>query len=142
MRPRDRREPRRRSRNGLQRAGATVYGTGRTIGTADLDDGIVRVACDHADDRSVSRLFERIAADQGRLDVLVNNAWGGYERMVEGGRFTWALPFWEQPPWRWQAMMDVGVRAAFAASQHAARLMVPRRRSLIVNVSQWAAQKQ
>ena len=73
---------------GLQRAGATVYGTGRTIGTADLDDGIVRVACDHADDRSVSRLFERIAADQGRLDVLVNNAWGGYERMVEGGRFT------------------------------------------------------
>ena len=126
---------------GLHRAGATVYGSGRSIETADLDDAVARVVCDHADDNSVTRLFDRIATEQGRLDILVNNAWGGYERMVESGRFTWTLPFWEQPLWRWQAMMDVGVRGAFVASRHAARVMVPRRSGLIVNVSQWAAQK-
>ena len=126
---------------GLYRAGATVYASGRSIETADLDDAIVRVACDHSDDQSVDRLFERIVTEQGRLDLLVNNAWGGYENMVEDGRFTWSAPFWAQPLWRWAAMMDVGVRAAFVASQHAARLMVPCRRGLIVNVSQWAAQK-
>jgi NAD(P)-dependent dehydrogenase (short-subunit alcohol dehydrogenase family) len=75
------------------------------------------------------------------LDVLVNNAWGGYERMVEDGRFTWPARFWDQPRWRWDAMMDVGVRAAFVASQLAARVMVPARGGLIVNVSHWAAQK-
>ena len=126
---------------GLHRAGATVYASGRSIETAALDDAIVRVVCDHADDQSVDRLFERIVTEQERLDVLVNNAWGGYEKMVEDGRLTWSAPFWEQPIWRWAAMMDVGVRAAFVASQHAARLMVPCRHGLIVNVSQWAAQK-
>jgi dehydrogenase/reductase SDR family protein 1 len=38
-------------------------------------------------------------------------------------------------------MLEAGVRAAFVASQHAARLMVPQRRGLIVNVSHWAARK-
>jgi len=67
--------------------------------------------------------------------------WGGYERMMENGRFTWPLPFWEQPLWRWNAMMDAGVRAAYVASHHAARLMVPAQRGLIVHLSHWAAQK-
>ena len=71
----------------------------------------------------------------------MNNAWGGYERMVEDGRFTWPAPFWEQPDWRWDAMMNAGVRAAFVASQHAARRMLEQGRGLIVNVSHWAAQK-
>ena len=126
---------------GLLHAGATVYASGRSIDGADLDDGIVRVACDHTEDQATARLFERIEAEQGRLDVLVNNAWGGYERMVEGERFTWGEPFWEQPAWRWRAMMDAGVRAAFAASRLAARMMVAQRSGLIVNVSHWAAQK-
>ena len=125
----------------LHEAGATVYGSGRSIDTAELPDAVTRVKCDHTDDASVGRMFEQIAAEHDRLDILVNNAWGGYERMVEDGKFTWAAPFWEQPAWRWEAMMTAGVRAAFVASQHAARLMVPRKRGLIVNVSQWAAQK-
>ena len=125
----------------LHEAGATVYGSGRSIDNAELHAAVVRMPCDHTDDDAVGRLFERIAAEHGRLDILVNNAWGGYERMVEDGKFTWAARFWEQPAWRWEAMMTAGVRAAFVASQHAARLMVPRRRGLIVNVSQWAAQK-
>ena len=125
----------------LAGAGATVYATGRTIADADLPPAIVRVPCDHTDDSAVEQVFARVRDDEGRLDVLVNNAWGGYERMVEAGRFTWALPFWEQPGWRWDAMMDAGVRVAFVASQEAARLMVPARRGLIVNISTWAARK-
>lgn len=126
---------------GLAQHGATVYATGRTIAEKELDSSIHRLLCDHTDDEAVARVFEQVAADQGRLDVLVNNAWGGYERMVENGRFTWGLPFWEQPMWRWDAMMVAGVRAAVVASQHAARLMVPNKRGLIVNISHWAAQK-
>jgi dehydrogenase/reductase SDR family member 1 len=126
---------------GLHEAGCMVYASGRTVGDADLPPEVLRAPCDHTDDDAVERLFARIDAERGRLDVLVNNAWGGYERMVEGGRFTWADPFWEQPRWRWDAMMTAGVRAAFVASQLAARRMVPARRGLIVNVSHWAAQK-
>lgn len=53
-------------------------------------------------------MFDRIAAEQGRLDILVNNVWGGYERMTEEGEFTWTLPFWRQPLWRWDAMFSAG----------------------------------
>jgi hypothetical protein len=45
--------------------------------------------------------------------------------MMEQGQFTWALPFWEQPPHRWTSMLDAGVRAAFVASSQAAKIMVP-----------------
>ena len=89
----------------------------------------------------VGRVFERIGGDVGRLDVLANAVWGGYEGMVENGKFTWINPFWEQPPWRWSAMMDAGVRAGFVASQHAARLMVPARSGVIAHLSHWAARK-
>jgi NAD(P)-dependent dehydrogenase (short-subunit alcohol dehydrogenase family) len=125
----------------LAELGVTVYGTGRSIAKAQLDDSVHRVVLDHTDDAAVAQLFQRVAAERGRLDILVNNAWGGYERMVEDGRFTWGVPFWEQPLWRWDAMMGVGARAAFVASQHAARLMLPNKRGLIVNISTWAAQK-
>jgi len=91
--------------------------------------------------KPVEAVFRQVEASAGRLDLLVNVAWGGYERMVEDGRFTYIAPFWEQPLWRWDAMLTAGVRAAFVASQHAARLMVPARRGLIVNISFWAAQK-
>jgi NAD(P)-dependent dehydrogenase (short-subunit alcohol dehydrogenase family) len=61
--------------------------------------------------------------------------------MVEDGEFTWTLPFWEQPAHRWRSMMDAGVRSAFNCSAHAAKMMVPRRSGLIVNISFWAARK-
>lgn len=125
----------------LHAAGATVYATGRKIASADLPRGVTRLACDHTSDSDTAAAFAKLAGDAGRLDVLVNAAWGGYERMVEDGRFTWPAPFFEQPTWRWDAMMGAGVRAAFVASAHAARLMAPARRGLIVNLSHWAAQK-
>jgi len=126
---------------GLAHAGATVFATGRSIQQADLASEMTTIACDHTDDEAVAAVFRRIDEEAGRLDILVNVAWGGYERMVEDGRFTWRAPFWEQPMWRWEAMVTAGVRAAFVASQHAARRMVPAHRGLIVHVSSWAAQK-
>ena len=61
--------------------------------------------------------------------------------MVENSRFTLADPFFEQPLHRWEGMFDGGVRAAFVCSAHAARLMVPSKSGLIVNLSFWAAKK-
>jgi NAD(P)-dependent dehydrogenase (short-subunit alcohol dehydrogenase family) len=126
---------------GLAHAGATVFATGRSIAQQSPEPGVTAIVCDHTDDDAVAKVFRRIDDEHGRLDILVNVAWGGYERMVEDGRFTWAAPFWEQPAWRWEAMVTAGVRAAFVASQQAARRMVPARRGLIVHVSSWAAQK-
>jgi len=125
----------------LADAGARVYATGRTIADASLPDAVTRIPCDHLDDDQVVRVFDRIATDSGRLDVLANAAWGGYEGMVENGKFTWVSPFWEQPLRRWTAMIDSGVRAGFVASQHAARLMVPARSGVIAHLSHWAARK-
>ena len=126
----------------LAAAGFRVFGTGRSIANADLPQTVVRVPCDHTKDEEVIRAFGQVADAGAQLDLLVNNAWGGYERMVDSsGRFTWLLPFWEQPDYLWHSMMDAGVRGAYVASVHAARLMVPNKRGLIVNISLWAAQK-
>jgi NAD(P)-dependent dehydrogenase (short-subunit alcohol dehydrogenase family) len=125
----------------LRAQGATVYVTGRTVALDDFADGCIPVVCDHTDDGQVHAVFARILDEHGHIDVLVNNVWGGYERMVENGAFTWSLPFWRQPFWRWDAMFAAGVRAHYIAASLAARSMVERRRGLIVNISFWAAQK-
>jgi dehydrogenase/reductase SDR family protein 1 len=124
----------------LAEAGYRVFATGRGIDRADLPDTVTRIRCDHLRDDETAAAFARVA-EGGPLDLLVNSAWGGYERMVEGERFTWPDPFWEQPAHRWTSMMDAGVRAAFVCSAHAARVMTARRSGLIVNISFWAAQK-
>jgi dehydrogenase/reductase SDR family protein 1 len=128
---------------GLAEAGATVYATGRTITeeTFGTTGKIIPVRCDHTHDSEVEATFHRISDEQGRLDILVNSVWGGYENMVENGEFTWVQPFWKQPLWRWDAMFAAGVRAYYVASAHAARTMVEQRSGLIVNISFWAAQK-
>ena len=125
---------------GLAEAGYRVFATGRGILTADLPGTIVHIRCDHLSDAETAAAFARVA-EAGPLELLVNSAWGGYERMVEDGCFTWTDPFWEQPAHRWTSMMDAGVRAAWVTSSHAVKLMLPRRRGLIVNISFWAAQK-
>ena len=127
----------------LAESGAIVYATGRSITeeTFAASAQIIPVPCDHTHDREVESVLQRVSEEQGRLDVLVNNVWGGYEKMIEDGQFTWALPFWQQPLWRWDAMFAAGVRAAYVASAHAAQIMGARRSGLIVSISFWAAQK-
>lgn len=126
---------------GLAEAGATVYVTGRAVEEAQLSQGCIAIRCDHTKDEEVDAVFARIALEESRLDILVNNVWGGYENMVENGEFTWGLPFWKQPLKRWDSMFAAGVRASYVASCHAARVMVEARGGLIVNISFWAAQK-
>src|SRR5437868_2334331 len=126
----------------LIQAGATVYITGRTVEDLSyIENQGVALPCDHHDDEQVQTAFHRLLDEQGRLDILVNNVWGGYENMMEEGQFTWSRPFWQQPLWRWDAMFQAGVRAHYVASQLAAGMMVQQQSGLIVNISFWAAQK-
>lgn len=126
----------------LADVGATVCITGRTAQDMQSVGGrIVAVPCDHRDDSQVRAVFHRVEQQYGRLDILVNNVWGGYENMMEDGEFTWTRPFWQQPLWRWDAMFQSGVRAHYVASSLAAPMMIARRSGLIVNTSFWSAQK-
>ncbi len=144
---------------GLGEAQATVYITGRTVQEGAGVDGLlgtiyqtaeeverlggraVPVLCDHRDDAQVKALFRRIVDDHGRLDLLVNNVWGGYEHLLLDGRYVDSLPFWEQPIERWDSMFAAGVRAHYVASVLAAKRMTEQRSGLIVTISFWAAQK-
>jgi NAD(P)-dependent dehydrogenase (short-subunit alcohol dehydrogenase family) len=142
----------------LGEAGATVYLTGRTVeegraavalpGTihetaAEVDrlggHGIA-VRCDHRDDAHVAALVERIRTEQGRLDILVNNVWGGYEHFYDGTEFWTETGFWTVPLTRWDAMFTVGVRAHYVASVLVAPLMIEQGHGLIVNISAFAGQ--
>ena len=143
---------------GLGEAGATVYVTGRSIkemkdveklggtifSTAEAVSEIggkgIAIHCDHREDAQVEKAFKQIARASKRIDILVNNAWGGYENMLEGKKFTYHNPFWEQPFWRWDSMFDAGVRAAYTSSAHATRMMTKKKSGLIVNISFWSAQ--
>jgi dehydrogenase/reductase SDR family protein 1 len=60
-------------------------GVARGIASADLPCGIHKITCDHLDDTQTAAAFERLT---NGLDILVNSAWGGYERMMEEGQFT------------------------------------------------------
>jgi len=126
----------------LAQQGARVFVTGRSATDHEaLDERITGIRCDHRVDTQVAAAFQRITGEADAIDILVNSVWGGYERMIEDGNFTWLKPFWEQPLWRWDAMFSAGVRAYYQASQLAAPAMIARRRGLIVNISFWAAQK-
>lgn len=94
----------------------------------------VAVPCDHTSLDDVDALVSRIEADQGRLDLLVNNAWGGYERH-EGRGFV--RPFWEQPVRHWDGMFTAGVRPTLLTSARLAPLFIRQSRGLIVNTVAW-----
>ena len=144
---------------GLGEAGATVYVTGRTTeegqaavslpGTihqtakevTELGGICIAVRCDHVDDDQVRKLFQQIYAEQGRLDILVNNVWGGYEFYNDGTEFWNEAGFWSAPVSRWDKSFQAGVRAHYVASVLAAPIMVVQRSGLIVNISFFAAQR-
>jgi NAD(P)-dependent dehydrogenase (short-subunit alcohol dehydrogenase family) len=101
--------------------------------------GVAR-RCDHTDDAAVQELFAGLLAEEGRLDVLVNAVWGGYERFVGVGPLSFG-PFWEQPLSLWDSMHERGLRAAYVASALAARAMVEQRSGLIVCLSSLAGRR-
>ena len=126
----------------LAHHGARVFVTGRSARDREsLEERTTAITCDHRDEAQVAAAFELILRESGAIDILVNNVWGGYERMVDGGEFTWLRPFWQQPLWRWDAMFAAGVRAHYHASQLATPSMVAQGRGLIVNISSLAAGK-
>jgi len=144
---------------GLGEAGATVYITGRTTeegkaavslpGTiyqtakevCELGGTCIAIRCDHVDDDQVRDLFQRIYAEQNRLDILVNNVWGGYEFYNDGTEFWNETGFWTAPLSRWDKSFQAGVRAHYVASVLAAPIMITRRSGLIVNTSFFVAQR-
>jgi len=146
----------------LGAAGATVYVTGRStrerpaesygqlLSLSQLDalpgsidetaDEVTRlggrgiaVRCDHTQEDEVKRLFAQVQREQGRVDLLVNNAWGGHETFT--GVFE--APFWEHPLSNWDSMFGRGVRNHLLASRCAAPLMVAQRGGLIVTTTFW-----
>lgn len=135
----------------LGAAGATVYVTGRSIDACPTTDNVpgtidgtarevterggrgIAVRCDHTVDADVESVFRRIGDEQGRLDLLVNNVWGGYEDPE--CRPLPLVPFWEQPLHQWDRMYTAGVRAHLTASRLAVPLMLPQRRGVIVNTT-------
>jgi NAD(P)-dependent dehydrogenase (short-subunit alcohol dehydrogenase family) len=135
----------------LGAAGATVYVTGRSVEGGPTTDNVpgtidatakdvtarggrgIAVRCDHTVDAEVEAVFERVRDDHGRLDLLVNNVWGGYEN--PDCRPLPMVPFWQQPRRQWDGMFTAGVRAHIIASQCAVPLMLTGRRGLIVSTT-------
>ena len=132
----------------LGAAGATVYCTGRSVRgghpatagrtetieetaamvTADGGRGIA-VRTDHTVESEVERLLKRVRAEQGRLDVLVNDVWGG-DALTE-----WGSPFWELSTAKGLEMLGRAVHSHIITSRRGAPLMIEHNAGLIVEVT-------
>ena len=131
----------------LGAAGATVYCTGRSVRgrpategrpetieeTAELVTAAggrgIAVRTDHTVEAEVERLFARVRGEQGRLDVLVNDVWGG-DALTE-----WVKPFWELSTARGLELLERAVHSHIITSRHGAPLMVERNAGLVVEVT-------
>lgn len=104
----------------------TIYETAEAV-TAAGGHGIpVRV--DHSDNEQIKGLFDQVEREQGRLDILVNNAFAAHEQM------TTPAPFWEKRLDQVQ-MLDVGLYGTYAACWYAAPLLVASPGSLVAFTS-------
>ncbi|MHA1519215.1 MAG: SDR family NAD(P)-dependent oxidoreductase [Promethearchaeota archaeon] len=142
----------------LSLTGAIVYITGRsrtdhstsqyTDLTLDETQVIIKkaggiaiaITCDHTQQEQIQKVFDQIQQEAGRLDILVNNVWGGY--MGEHGKLDvesvdFMGEFWNQPVWRWDRMFNTGPRAHFIANSLAAPMMIKQKSGLIVTTSFW-----
>jgi NAD(P)-dependent dehydrogenase (short-subunit alcohol dehydrogenase family) len=141
----------------LGEAGATVYCTGRSTRatrshpspngaafslagrpetieeTAEMVTGYggrgIPVRADHTDPAQVQALFAQVQAEQGRLDILVNDVWGGDE-LTE-----WGAPFWELSLDKGLLMQQRAVHTHIITSRFGAPLMVAQRQGLIVEIT-------
>jgi NAD(P)-dependent dehydrogenase (short-subunit alcohol dehydrogenase family) len=136
----------------LGAAGATVYVTGRTTreqqseyarpetieDTAELVSAAggrgIAVRVDHLLAEEVRGLVERIRAEQERLDVLVNDVWGG-ENFIE-----WSTPVWKHDLRNGLRMLDLGVRTHLITAHFALPLLIERPGGLLVEVTDGTAE--
>lgn len=143
---------------GLAEQGATVYVTGRTESDDGLPDFLkgttihitaqevtrmggkgIAHPCDFSNDEDVNNLFERVRQEQGQIDILFNNAWAGASHVTNG--YFWNAPFWEQPITLFDDFYSVGLRSSYLSSCYAAKMMVPQKSGLIVNLSFYSARR-
>jgi NAD(P)-dependent dehydrogenase (short-subunit alcohol dehydrogenase family) len=135
----------------LARAGATVYATGRSTRaapseykrpetieeTGELMEAAggsgVGLRVDHLDPEQVAALVRRIDADQGRLDVLVNDIWGG-EKL-----FQWDARLWEHDLGNGLRLLRLAVETHLVTSHHALPLLVRRPGGLVVEMTDGTA---
>jgi NAD(P)-dependent dehydrogenase (short-subunit alcohol dehydrogenase family) len=129
-------------------SGATTYLTARTLSDAPDQLGslertaaeieaaggtAVPLACDHTDDAQVEAVFDHIADEQGRLDVVVNVASPDFSEMV-------GVPFWERPLDDMTRCLEIGPRSNFATTVMAARrFMIPQHSGVVINISSHGA---
>lgn len=95
--------------------------------------------CDFRNDEDVKSLFERVEHEQGRLDILANNAWSGANHAMNG--YFWCTPFWEQPIKLFDDFYTVGLRSGYLSSQYAAKMMSEQKSGLIANISLYSARR-
>ena len=131
----------------LGAAGATVYCTGRSVrgrpATGDRPETIeetaelvsargghgIWVQVDHTQEDQVVALLARIQAEHGRLDILINDVWGG-DRLTE-----WGKPFWELTLGRGFKLLERGVHSHIITSRHSVPLMLGGEQGLLVEVT-------
>src|SRR5215831_2687943 len=104
----------------------TIYETAEAVTAAGGKGIAVRV--DHAEDSQVKALFDRVRRDEGRLDILVNNACLIRDELMA------PLNFWEKPL-SVVDMLDVGLRSSYVASYFAAPLLTEQRKGLVIFTS-------
>lgn len=104
----------------------TVYATAEEVTQAGGTG--IPVICDHGDDAQVEALFKQIEKEQGRLDILVNNATYLHDDITAKG------PFWEKSI-QLADILNVGLRSTYIASYYAAKIMAKQKQGLIANTS-------
>ncbi|MGC5629275.1 SDR family oxidoreductase [Georgenia sp. Z1344] len=130
--------------------GATVYVTGRSTRGAGSDMNRpetieetaelvaaagghgVAVVCDHTDPNQVAAVVSQIRAAHGRVDVLINDVWGG-DPLTQ-----WDTPFWELDLTKVRTLWERAVLTHLITSQQTVPLMLPRRAGLIVEITDGA----
>ncbi|XP_066537858.1 dehydrogenase/reductase SDR family member 1 isoform X2 [Hoplias malabaricus] len=124
----------------MSEAGATVYITGRQMKTLQQTAAEVNergghclpVICDSSKEDDIKMLFEKVQREQnGRLDILVNNAYSGVQAIFD----NMGKKFWEMDPNIWDDINNTGLRGHYFCSVYAARLMVAQGKGLIVTIS-------
>ena len=131
----------------LGEAGATVYCSGRSVAgrpatgnrpeTIEQTAGLVTAAggrgiavqADHLQADQVERLFARVKQEAGRLDILVNDIWGG-DDLTE-----WGTPFWKLDPAKGFALLETAIKTHILTSRYGVPLLIEQKSGLVVEIT-------